>query len=132
MRTLYLGLREEPPGDDEVDAIVDKFVSAVQEVFPGCCIRFEDWKGTEINTLPAKPQLGKGLSPRMPARECSDETREPGRITRTLLRNAGAHMSGLNKVTLIGHLGADPETRRLNSGDPVVTMRTACAIPVPS
>lgn len=34
-------------------------------------------------------------------------------------------MSGLNKVTLIGHLGADPETRRLNSGDPVVNMRIA-------
>ncbi|GLS29920.1 single-strand DNA-binding protein [Mesorhizobium albiziae] len=35
-------------------------------------------------------------------------------------------MSGsLNKVMLIGNLGADPEIRRLNSGDPVVNMRIA-------
>lgn len=31
----------------------------------------------------------------------------------------------LNKVLLIGHLGADPEIRRTNSGDPVVTFRLA-------
>lgn len=35
-------------------------------------------------------------------------------------------MSGsLNKVTLIGNLGADPEIRRLNSGDPVVNLSIA-------
>lgn len=32
---------------------------------------------------------------------------------------------GLNKVMLIGNLGADPEIRRLNSGDPVVNFRLA-------
>ncbi|PWJ93597.1 single-strand binding protein [Mesorhizobium loti] len=31
----------------------------------------------------------------------------------------------LNKVLLIGHLGADPEIRRLNSGEPVVNIRIA-------
>lgn len=31
----------------------------------------------------------------------------------------------VNKVILIGNLGADPEIRRLNSGDPVVNMRIA-------
>ena len=31
----------------------------------------------------------------------------------------------VNKVILVGNLGADPETRRLNSGDPVVNMRIA-------
>jgi single-strand DNA-binding protein len=31
----------------------------------------------------------------------------------------------VNKVILIGNLGADPEIRRLNSGDPVVSMRIA-------
>jgi single-strand DNA-binding protein len=31
----------------------------------------------------------------------------------------------LNKALLIGHLGADPEIRRTNSGDPVVTFRLA-------
>ena len=31
----------------------------------------------------------------------------------------------VNKVILVGNLGADPEIRRLNSGDPVVNMRIA-------
>ncbi len=31
----------------------------------------------------------------------------------------------LNRVQLIGHLGADPEVRRLGSGDPVVNLRLA-------
>jgi single-strand DNA-binding protein len=31
----------------------------------------------------------------------------------------------VNKVILIGNLGKDPETRRLNSGDPVVNLRIA-------
>ena len=31
----------------------------------------------------------------------------------------------VNKVILVGNLGADPEIRRLNSGDPVVSMRIA-------
>lgn len=35
-------------------------------------------------------------------------------------------MSGsVNKVILVGNLGADPEIRRLNSGDPVVNLRIA-------
>jgi single-strand DNA-binding protein len=31
----------------------------------------------------------------------------------------------VNKVIIVGNLGADPEIRRLNSGDPVVNMRIA-------
>jgi single-strand DNA-binding protein len=31
----------------------------------------------------------------------------------------------VNKVTLIGNLGKDPEVRRLNSGEPVVNLRIA-------
>ncbi len=31
----------------------------------------------------------------------------------------------VNKVILVGNLGADPEIRRLNSGDPVVSIRIA-------
>ena len=34
-------------------------------------------------------------------------------------------MRSVNKVILIGNLGKDPETRRLNSGDPVVNLRIA-------
>src|SRR5262245_58149284 len=31
----------------------------------------------------------------------------------------------VNKVILVGNLGADPEIRRMNSGDPVVNLRIA-------
>jgi malate dehydrogenase (oxaloacetate-decarboxylating)(NADP+) len=48
---LYLGLREAPPSEKELDELVEEFVQAVQEVFPGCCIHFEDWKGTDAIRL---------------------------------------------------------------------------------
>ena len=44
---LYLGTRDVPPPQEELDALADEFVRAVQEVFPQCCIHFEDWKGTD-------------------------------------------------------------------------------------
>jgi malate dehydrogenase (oxaloacetate-decarboxylating)(NADP+) len=44
---LYLGRREKPPSDAELDALTEEFVQAVQKVFPGCCIHFADWKGTD-------------------------------------------------------------------------------------
>jgi malate dehydrogenase (oxaloacetate-decarboxylating)(NADP+) len=37
-----------------LDEFVEEFVQAVQEVFPGCCIHFEDWKGTDAIRLLAK------------------------------------------------------------------------------
>jgi malate dehydrogenase (oxaloacetate-decarboxylating)(NADP+) len=48
---LYLGLRETPPSEVELDELVEEFVQAVQTVFPGCCIHFEDWKGTDAIRL---------------------------------------------------------------------------------
>jgi malate dehydrogenase (oxaloacetate-decarboxylating)(NADP+) len=48
---LYLGLREAPPSETELDELVEEFVQAVQKVFPGCCIHFEDWKGTDAIRL---------------------------------------------------------------------------------
>lgn len=44
---LYLGLRREPPPLEELDGFVEEFVEAVQDVFPNCCLHFEDWKGTD-------------------------------------------------------------------------------------
>jgi len=35
-------------------------------------------------------------------------------------------MASLNRVDIIGNLGADPEIRRLNDGSPVVNLRVAC------
>src|SRR5262245_51573965 len=48
---LYLGLREKPPAEPELDELVDEFIQASQQVFPGCCIHFEDWKGTDAIRL---------------------------------------------------------------------------------
>ena len=44
---LYLGSREVPPSEAELDELTEEFVQAVQKVFPACCIHFEDWKGTD-------------------------------------------------------------------------------------
>jgi len=51
---LYLGLRQEPPATEALDEFVEEFVQAVQNVFPGSCIHFEDWKGTDAIRLLAK------------------------------------------------------------------------------
>ena len=48
---LYLGIREARPPQNELYSFVDEFVEAVQEVFPSCCIHFEDWTGVDAITL---------------------------------------------------------------------------------
>src|SRR5258705_4551578 len=40
---LYLGSREKPPSDDELDGLVEAFVQAVRQGIPDCCIHFSDW-----------------------------------------------------------------------------------------
>ncbi|MGE0224846.1 MAG: NAD-dependent malic enzyme [Acetobacteraceae bacterium] len=44
---LYLGLRQPRPKTEDLFSFVDEFVQAVQDVFPGCCIHFEDWTGAD-------------------------------------------------------------------------------------
>jgi malate dehydrogenase (oxaloacetate-decarboxylating)(NADP+) len=51
---LYVGLRQHRPSSDELYAFVDEFVEAVQEVFPNCCIHFEDWTGVDAIALLAR------------------------------------------------------------------------------
>ncbi len=51
---LYLGLRQPRASATEVDELVDEFVEAVQDVFPGCCIHFEDWAGVDAVRLLAR------------------------------------------------------------------------------
>src|SRR6516165_3389441 len=51
---LYLGLRRQRPRTEELYAFVDEFVEAVQEVFPNCCIHFEDWTGSDAVHLLAR------------------------------------------------------------------------------
>jgi malate dehydrogenase (oxaloacetate-decarboxylating)(NADP+) len=51
---LYVGLRQRRPASEELHAFVDEFVEAVQEVFPNCCIHFEDWTGVDAVALLAR------------------------------------------------------------------------------
>ena len=51
---LYLGLRRRRPTTEELYSFVDEFVEAVQEVFPLCCIHFEDWTGSDAVHLLAR------------------------------------------------------------------------------
>ena len=44
---LYLGLRQPRPPTADLYSFVDEFMDAVQEVFPKCCVHFEDWTGVD-------------------------------------------------------------------------------------
>ena len=48
---LYLGLRQARVSTAERDELVAELVDAIQEVFPGCCIHFEDWAGVDAGRL---------------------------------------------------------------------------------
>ena len=48
---LYLGMRKPRPSTEDLYSFVDEFVLAVQEVFPKCCIHFEDWTGKDAVQL---------------------------------------------------------------------------------
>lgn len=51
---LYLGLRQTRPPAAALDEFVEEFITAVQEVFPRCCIQFEDWAGNDAVRLLAR------------------------------------------------------------------------------
>ncbi len=51
---LYLGLKQHRPTTDELDSFFQEFVDAVQELYPRCCIHFEDWKGVDAIRLLAR------------------------------------------------------------------------------
>jgi len=44
---LYLGMRKTRPRTEELYSFVDEFMQAVQDVFPKCCVHFEDWTGVD-------------------------------------------------------------------------------------
>ncbi|KAI9028690.1 malic enzyme [Hyaloraphidium curvatum] len=48
---LYLGLREHRPSTQDLFSFVDEFMEAVKEVFPKCCVHFEDWTGVDAMHL---------------------------------------------------------------------------------
>ncbi|MEA2609074.1 MAG: hypothetical protein QOJ75_1317 [Chloroflexota bacterium] len=51
---LYLGLRRPRVSTSDRDEFVEEFVEAIQEVFPGCCLHFEDWAGVDAMRLLAR------------------------------------------------------------------------------
>jgi malate dehydrogenase (oxaloacetate-decarboxylating)(NADP+) len=51
---LYLGMRKNRPPTEELYSFVDEFMQAVQEVFPKCCVHFEDWTGVDAMHLLAR------------------------------------------------------------------------------
>ncbi|MGO9603021.1 MAG: NAD-dependent malic enzyme [Candidatus Binataceae bacterium] len=51
---LYLGLRQTRPSESELDEFVEEFMTAVHEVFPHCCVQFEDWAGVDAVRLLAR------------------------------------------------------------------------------
>jgi malate dehydrogenase (oxaloacetate-decarboxylating)(NADP+) len=44
---LYLGMRKTRPPTEELFSFVDEFMDVVQNVFPKCCVHFEDWTGVD-------------------------------------------------------------------------------------
>jgi malate dehydrogenase (oxaloacetate-decarboxylating)(NADP+) len=44
---LYLGMRKTRPRTEDLYSFVDEFIEAVQELFPKCCVHFEDWIGVD-------------------------------------------------------------------------------------
>ena len=57
---LYLGLRQPRVTTAERDDFVEEFVNAIQQVFPGCCLQFEDWAGVDAMRA-AGPLPGPGV-----------------------------------------------------------------------
>ncbi len=51
---LYLGLKQHRPATDALDSFFQEFVDAVQDLYPKCCIHFEDWKGVDAIRLLAR------------------------------------------------------------------------------
>jgi len=51
---LYTGLRQRRASIAEIDSFVEEFVTSVQDVFPDCCIQFEDWGRSDAFRLLAR------------------------------------------------------------------------------
>ncbi len=51
---LYLGLRQPRVRGEDYDSFVDEFVMAVGEVFPRCCVQWEDFAGANAHPILAR------------------------------------------------------------------------------
>lgn len=121
---LYLGLRRPRPSTEELYAFVDEFVEAVQEVFPLCCIHFEDWTGKDAVNLLARYRdqvccynddiqgtAGVTLAGLINALKISGGSLKQQRI---LFLGAGSAAIGLANliVSALGQQGVAPEAAR--------------------
>lgn len=121
---LYVGLRQHRPPTEELYAFVDEFVEAVQEVFPNCCIHFEDWTGVDAIALLARYRgkvscynddiqgtAGVTLAGLINALKITGGKLEDQRI---LFLGAGSAAIGLADliVSALGQVGIDAETAR--------------------
>jgi malate dehydrogenase (oxaloacetate-decarboxylating)(NADP+) len=121
---LYVGLRQRRPSSDELYAFVDEFVEAVQEVFPNCCIHFEDWTGSDAIALLARYRnqvccynddiqgtAGVTLAGLINALKISGGELKDQRI---LFLGSGSAAIGLADliVSALGHQGIAPDTAR--------------------
>lgn len=121
---LYVGLRRHRPSSDELYSFVDEFVDAVQEVFPNCCIHFEDWTGVDAIALLARYRdkvscynddiqgtAGVTLSGLINALKITGGNLQDQRI---LFLGAGSAATGLANliVSALGQQGIAPEVAR--------------------
>lgn len=123
---LYVGLRQHRPSTEELYAFVDEFVEAVQEVFPNCCLHFEDWTGVDAIALLARYRnkvslynddiqgtAGVVLAGLINAMKITGGTLDKQRI---LFLGAGSAAIGLADlvVSALGQQGIAPEVARAN------------------
>jgi len=121
---LYVGLRQHRPSSDELYPFVDEFIEAVQEVFPNCCIHFEDWTGSDAIALLARYRnkvscynddiqgtAGVTLAGLINALKISGGQLKDQRI---LFLGSGSAAIGLADliVSALGHQGIAPEKAR--------------------
>jgi len=121
---LYVGLRRHRPSSEELYSFVDEFVDAVQEVFPNCCIHFEDWTGVDAIALLARYRdkvccynddiqgtAGVTLSGLINALKITGGNLQDQRI---LFLGAGSAATGLANliVSALGQQGIAPEVAR--------------------
>ena len=72
---LYLGLRQHRVRGKEYLTFVDEFVSAVQQLYPKCCIQWEDFANLNAVPILAQPYL------RVAARACLSARRPRERFS---------------------------------------------------
>jgi len=127
---LYLGLRRPRPSTEELYAFVDEFVQAVQEVFPLCCIHFEDWTGSDaVHLLARYPRQGVLLQRRHP-RHGRRDARRTARRSQGHRRQAPRSANPLPRRRFRRHRPRRPDRLRRGAGRTVPPRGAGAALDV--